>query len=43
MSQVEQAAPTITKNERLKESVKVLEKMLADAHSDKEAVQARVT
>ncbi|CAD6272346.1 unnamed protein product [Miscanthus lutarioriparius] len=41
-SQVERATPAIAENERLKESVKALEKMLADAHSDKKAVQARV-
>lgn len=43
MSQVERATLAITKNEMLKESMKALEKMLADAHSNKEAVQARMT
>jgi len=32
--QLEQAAPSVVENQRLRESMKTLEKMLAEAHAD---------
>ena len=37
--QLERAAPSVAKNQRLHESVKTLEKMLAKAHMDWEKLQ----
>ena len=34
--QLERAAPSVAENQRLRESVKTLEKRLAEAHADKE-------
>lgn len=40
--QLERAAPTITENQRLRESMKALEKMLAVAHDDREKLEAQM-
>ena len=37
--QLKQVAPSIAKNKRLRESVENLEKMLAEAHADREKLQ----
>ena len=37
--QIEQAAPSVSENQRLCESVETLEKMLAEAHADWEKLQ----
>ena len=41
--QLKQAAPSIAENQRLHESVETLEKMLAEAHADREKLQAEKT
>ena len=41
--QLEPAAPSIAENQRLRESVKTLEKMLAKAHIDQEKLRAEKT
>ena len=38
--QLKWAAPSIVENQRLHESVDTLEKMLAEAHADREKLQA---
>ena len=38
--QLKWAAPSIAKNQRLRESMETLEKMLAEAHTDREKLQA---
>ena len=38
--QLEQAASSVAKNQRLRESMKTLEKRLAEAHANKEKLQA---
>ena len=40
---MKQAASSIAKNQRLCESVETLEKMLAEAHADREKSQAEMT
>ena len=41
--QLKWVAPSITENQRLCESMETLEKMLAEAHVDKEKLQAEKT
>ena len=41
--QLKWVAPSIAKNQRLRESVETLEKMLAEAHADREKLQAEKT
>ena len=41
--QLERAAPLVVKNQRLCESMKTLEKMLAEAHADQEKLRAEKT
>jgi len=41
--QLKQVAPLITENQRLCESMETLEKMLAEAHTDREKLQAEKT
>ena len=41
--QLKQVAPSIAKNQRLRESVETLEKMLAEVHADQEKLQAEKT
>ena len=41
--QLERAAPSVAENQRLRESVKTLEKMLAKAHADQEKLRAEKT
>ena len=41
--QLKWVAPSIAKNQRLRESVETLEKMLAEAHVDREKLQAEKT
>ena len=38
--QLKRVAPSIARNQRLRESVETLEKMLAEAHADQEKLQA---
>ena len=41
--QPKRAAPLIAENQRLRESMETLEKMLAEAHADREKLQAEKT
>ena len=41
--QLKRAAPSIAENQRLRECVETLEKMLAEAHVDQEKLQAEKT
>ena len=41
--QLKWVAPSIAENQRLHESMETLEKMLAEAHADREKLQAKKT
>ena len=41
--QLKRVAPSIAGNQRLRESVETLEKMLAETHADQEKLQAEKT
>ena len=41
--QLERAAPSVAENQRLRESVKTLEKMLVGAHANQDKLQAEKT
>ena len=41
--QLERTAPSVAKNQRLRESMKTTEKMLAGAHADQDKLQAEKT
>ena len=41
--QLKRVAPSIAENQRLCESMETLEKMLAEAHTDREKLQAEKT